>query len=67
MKKLSQHEKRELNELLQSFATLAPTSTSNLEYVKGFYGFKSDGFKKPKDANKTEYFYSFFRRQCNTL
>jgi ParB family chromosome partitioning protein len=56
--------KKKLNELLQSFAKPAPKSTNGLDYVNGFYGFKLDGFKKPKDANSVEYFYSFSDTSC---
>lgn len=51
--------KKKLNEFFQTFAKPAPESMKGLEYVDSFYGFKLGNFKKPKDADTVEYYYSF--------
>jgi ParB family chromosome partitioning protein len=49
--------KEKLIKELDEFAKRAKDS-KGLEYVTGFYNFNKHDWKKPKDSNKTEYFYT---------
>lgn len=49
--------KKELIDWLKDWAKPVKQSGNNMNYEHGFYGYKLDNFKMPKDAGKVEYFY----------
>ena len=49
--------KQELLEFFEGWAKPVKNASNNYEYMKMFYRFKLDDFKKPKDADKGEYCY----------
>ncbi|MEN6421629.1 MAG: ParB/RepB/Spo0J family partition protein [Smithella sp.] len=52
--------KKALSELLSSFAKPKTKDEKGpFEYIKDFYGYDHEGWKKPADATKEEYFYEF--------
>lgn len=50
--------KKEMLEWLGDWASKVKNQPDKTSFVRCFHSFKLDGFKKPKDASKTEYFYT---------